>query len=101
MSIGSNEYIFENGSCVSGLHVKMYLLTILVILLALISRGSTNLTCFLSQTIPIENGWITKCGINCQISCNYGFITSGRNVFNCEEGYPMCVKTMAFIIGKF
>ena len=70
-------------------------------------KANTEFACFLQQRIPIENGWITKCGSNCHISCNYGFITSGKNVFNCEEGSsvgsypnPICVKTMAFIIGK-
>ena len=48
---------------------------------------------------PIENGYIKHSVIYCQIVCNYGFISSGKQVFLCIEEHPTCVKTMAFIIG--
>ena len=49
----------------------------------------------------IPNGYIKRFLFACQIFCNYGFITSGKNVFFCHEEHPSCVKTMAFIIGKY
>ena len=81
----------------------MYL-KILVVLMFLTIKGRseknlTNVKEF--SIIPIENGYIKWFWLNCQIICDYGYITSGKNVFRCLEERPMCVRTAAFIIGKF
>ena len=51
----------------------------------------------------IDHGSIECNLLFCQINCDYGYITSGKYVYSWwkDDPPPTCVKTMAFMIGKF
>ena len=73
-----------------------------LIVISIVLTSSPMLEAFFRPHLvgePIENGYIKHSVIYCQIVCNYGFISSGKQVFLCIEEHPTCVKTMAFIIG--
>ena len=58
-----------------------------------------------TEPAVVENGSWMRTDRGWRLVCNYGFITTNKTMFECDEtaeaaSEASCVETMAFVVGK-